>query len=130
VDIDVFQPRPSTHRFGDKFVVFAAGKLEFRKAQDLVVAAFKQFVARRPDALLVTVWQNPWPESIKTLSESTHISSLPDLTKNPADAIMTGTGHEGLPEDTHIDLGVAGHGDLQHILFDVEVSVFPNRCES
>lgn len=129
VDIDVFQPRPSTHRFGDKFVVFAAGKLEFRKAQDLVVAAFKQFVARRPDALLVTVWQNPWPDSVKTLSESTHISSLPDLTKNPADAIMTWTGNEGLPEGTHIDLGVVGNADLPHILCDVDVAVFPNRCE-
>lgn len=129
VDTDVFQPRPSAGRFGDKFVVFAAGKLEYRKAQDLVVAAFKQFVTRRPDALLVTVWQNPWPESAQTLSESKHISTLPDFSKPPADAIMAWTQSEGIPEGAHIDLGVVGNADLPHILCDADAAIFPNRCE-
>lgn len=129
VDIGVFQPRPPTNRFGDKFVVFAAGKLEYRKAQDLVVSAFKKFITRRPDALLVTVWQNPWPESAETLNESKHISSLPNLKKNPADAIMAWTKAEGIPEDSHIDLGIIGNADLPHIMCDVDIAVFPNRCE-
>lgn len=129
VDIDVFQPRPPAHRFGDKFVVFAAGKLEFRKGQDLVVSAFKKFVTRRPDALLVTVWQNPWPDSAKTMSESTHMSSLPNFGDDPAKAIMDWTKAEGIPEGTHIDLGIVGNADLPHVLRDVDVAVFPNRCE-
>jgi glycosyltransferase involved in cell wall biosynthesis len=129
VDTDVFQPRSQAGRFGDKFVVFAAGKLEYRKAQDLVVAAFKKFVTRRPDAVLVTVWQNPWPESALTLSESTHISTLPDFSKSPAEAIMSWTQSEGISEGAHIDLGVVGNADLPHILCDADVAVFPNRCE-
>jgi len=129
VDTDVFQPRPPVRRFGDKFVVFAAGKLEYRKAQDLVVAAFKEFITRRPDALLVTVWQNPWLESAQTLSESTHISTLPDFSKSPADAMMAWTQSEGIPKDAHIDLGIVGNADLPHILCDADAAIFPNRCE-
>jgi len=129
VDTGVFQPRPSANHFEGKFVVFAAGKLEFRKAQDLVVAAFKRFVARRPDTLLVTVWQNPWPDSAKTMSESTYVSSLPNLGNDPAAAIMAWTKAEGIPEGAHIDLGVVGNADLPHMLCDVDVAVFPNRCE-
>ena len=44
-------------------VIFSGGKLELRKGQDLVVAAFKIFHARHPDALLISSWQNGWPES-------------------------------------------------------------------
>lgn len=129
VDTDVFQPRPPAGRFSDRFVVFAAGKLEFRKAQDLVLAAFKKFHQRHDDAMLVTVWQNPWPDSIKTMAESPHVSSVPSDCAIPAEAIVKWTHAEGIPEGAHIDFGAVGNMELPHILRDVDVAVFPNRCE-
>ncbi len=51
VDLSLFKPRSKTARFAGRFVVFSGGKLEYRKGQDLVVAAFKKFHARHPDAL-------------------------------------------------------------------------------
>ena len=46
--------RPSA--YPGRFVVFSGGKLEYRKAQDVVIAAFRQFQARRPEALLIFAW--------------------------------------------------------------------------
>jgi len=44
-----------------KFYVFAGGKVEFRKGQDLVLRAFKEFSQRHDNAILVTAWHSPWP---------------------------------------------------------------------
>ena len=48
-----------------KFVVFSGGKLEWRKGQDLVLAAFRNLLQRNPSlrgaagAILVTAWVDP-----------------------------------------------------------------------
>lgn len=130
VDTDVFRPHPPSERFGDKFVIFSAGKLEFRKGQDLVLAAFKKFQKRRADALLVTVWQNPWPDSANTIAESKHVASVPNSNAtDPAEAIMAWSHAEGVSQGSHIDLGAVGNLELPQILRDIDVAVFPNRCE-
>ena len=56
VDLDMFQPRNDSSIATNKFIIFSGGKLEHRKGQDLVIKAFVKFVARRPDAVLVTAW--------------------------------------------------------------------------
>ena len=35
-------------------------EVEFRKAQDLVIRAFREFAARHDDAVLVAAWHSPW----------------------------------------------------------------------
>jgi hypothetical protein len=40
--------------------VFTGGKIEFRKAQHLVLMAFREFAARHDDAVLVAAWHSPW----------------------------------------------------------------------
>lgn len=49
-------------------VLHAGGKLEFRKGQDLVVAAMRRFLPHHPDARLLFAWHNPWPDYLRTLS--------------------------------------------------------------
>ena len=44
-----------------KFYIFSGGKVEFRKGQDLVLRAFKEFSKRHDNAVLVTAWHSPWP---------------------------------------------------------------------
>ena len=46
VDTAIFYPMPSSNTYKDRFVIFSGGKLELRKGQDLVIAAFKEFHAR------------------------------------------------------------------------------------
>lgn len=129
VDTETFQPRPKSERYPGRFVVFSGGKLEYRKGQDLAVAAFKVFHARHPDALLLTVWQNPWPESVRTLAESSHVSSQPDTGGDPALTIPAWTRAEGLPDGAHIDLGIIANAAMPDILADADAALFPNRCE-
>ena len=43
--------------------VFSGGKLEMRKAQDLVLLAFRDFSRRHRNAILVTAWHSRWDRS-------------------------------------------------------------------
>ena len=78
VEDRTFRPGPKSGRFANRFVVFSGGKLEFRKGQDIVLAAFKRFHAKHSEALLVAMWGNPWPETERTLAESSCVNGLPD----------------------------------------------------
>ncbi len=129
VDTVTFQPRLKSGRFKNRFVIFSGGKLEYRKGQDIVLAAFKVFHQRHPDALLLTVWQNPWPESMASIQQSPHVRSAPKLDQSPADAMMAWTAVEGVPEGAHIDADVIGNAALPDILRDADAAVFANRCE-
>lgn len=129
VDSETFRPRDASDRFAGRFVIFSGGKLEYRKGQDLVVAAFKAFHARHSDALLVTVWQNPWPDSVGTLTESIHLKGLPVTGGDPAKTLPAWTTTEGIADGAHIDFGVVGNSALPELLREADAAVFPNRCE-
>jgi glycosyltransferase involved in cell wall biosynthesis len=128
IDTELFSPRPASGRLKDRFVVFAGGKLEFRKGQDIALAAFRAFHRRHPDALLLTVWQNPWPESIKSLAESSHVSSLP-ADGLPDQVLPAWTAAEGIPAGAHIDAGTIANTALPDLLAEANAALFPNRCE-
>jgi hypothetical protein len=51
-------------------VIFSGGKLEFRKGQDIMVAAFKRFHARHPDSMLMVAWQNFWHKTIDGIEQT------------------------------------------------------------
>jgi hypothetical protein len=51
IDAADLQPLPSAVRFPGRFVIFSGGKLEFRKAHDIALIAFRQVRARYPEAL-------------------------------------------------------------------------------
>lgn len=61
IDQALFFPGPRAGLLDPgRFYVFSGGKIEFRKAQDLVIRAFAVFARRHPDAVLVTAWQSPF----------------------------------------------------------------------
>ena len=63
IDQSLFCPGPRSGLIDpDKFYVFSGGKIEYRKGQDLVLLAFREFSRRHADAMLVTVWHSPWPQ--------------------------------------------------------------------
>jgi glycosyltransferase involved in cell wall biosynthesis len=63
IDHSLFFPGPRSGALDPEcFYIFTGGKVEFRKAQDLVILAFREFAARHDDAVLVAAWNSPSPE--------------------------------------------------------------------
>ena len=129
VDERVFYPNPK--RVQGQFRVFSGGKFEYRKAQDVVLAAFAKFCAKNPDvnAKLVTAWHNPWPATAQTMAQSRVVNF-----KDSRDTMI--------PQFTRLvasRLGIATcqmeqHGKLSdvkmaEVMNSCDVAIFPNRCE-
>lgn len=129
VDPDELAPVPPARRFGDRFVVFAGGKVEFRKGQDIVLAAFRRFHERHPDALLVTAWHNPWPHTSADIAESPLVPAAPAVGENGKLRIVEWAMDCGVPPEGFIDMGFLGRGQIPAILAECHAAIFPNRCE-
>lgn len=129
VDVDLFAPGAGTGRFAGRFAVFSGGKLEYRKGQDLVVAAFKIFHARHPDALLVTAWHNPWPQAAQSLGMSAHVAGPPPRAPSGGLDVAGWLRVNGLPEDSFVDLGPLANSAMAPLLREVDAAVLPSRCE-
>ena len=129
VEDRLFRPGPKSGRFADRFVVFSGGKLEFRKGQDLVLTAFRRFQARFPDALLIAMWGNPWPETERTLAESRRVNGLPDPGDPPETRLANWVARQGITPGAFLDLGYLPNPDVAAVLRDCDVALFPNRAE-
>ena len=129
VDIGRFSPGPRSDIADQRFRVFSGGKLEFRKGQDIVVAAFKRFHERHPDSVLVTAWFNPWPDTALDMERSPHLAVVPEVVEGEGVRTTTWALANGIPEDAFIDLGLTPNAAMPGILRSVDVAVFANRCE-
>jgi len=129
IDPDLFRPAAKPGAYPDRFTVFSGGKLEYRKGQDLVVAAFKRFHKAHPDALLVAAWHNPWPQAAKSLAASPHIEHVPGVGADNTLDVAAWLRAEGLPAESFVDLGPLANGETPMVLWDMDLAVFPNRCE-
>jgi glycosyltransferase involved in cell wall biosynthesis len=115
VDFARFTPQSwNPNRKG--FRVFSGGKYEFRKAQDVVIAAMKVFMSQRKDVVLVTSWHNPWPATMSSMDQSWLIE--PD---KPFD---------GLDMSRVFNLPPMSNADMPRVYGESDVGLFPNRCEA
>jgi len=127
VDPTLFYPAPKSGLFNNRFVVFAGGKLEYRKGQDLVLLAFRAFLARHPEALLVTAWHSPWTFLATSLAMNNRIAPVPvtDGQVDPAGWALA----NGIPAENFVDLGAVSNSQMPQILRECDVALFPNRAE-
>jgi len=128
VDPHVFHPAPRTGKYGDRFVIFSGGKLEYRKGQDIVAAAFRQFRERHPEALLVTAWHNTWPHLITDLELAGHVRGVPSVS-NHSLRVADWLADNGIPRDAVVDIGCRPNAAMGAIVREADVALFPNRCE-
>jgi tetratricopeptide (TPR) repeat protein/glycosyltransferase involved in cell wall biosynthesis len=128
IDPTVFHPAERTGLFRDRFVVFSGGKLEYRKGQDIVVAAFRRFRERHPDALLLTAWHNHWPQLISDLELAGHVRGVPRVV-NGSLQIAEWLAASGVPETAVLDVGRTPNVLMGQIVREANVALFPNRCE-
>jgi len=129
VDTGLFAPGSGTGAYRGRFAIFSGGKLELRKGQDLVLAAFKIFHARHPDSILVTSWRNAWPESAMDISASVHVNAAPAVDDAEELKIAEWAEANGVPANAFIDLGWLSNRIMPGVLRDMDVGLFPNRCE-
>ena len=130
VDTSVFCPGPRKNYFRDRFVIFSGGKLEFRKGQDLVLEAFRQFHLSRPDALLMTCWGNPWPETAHSIERSTILCEQPVWRDDSTLDLMSWIDRLGISKDAVYELPVIPNSAMGQILREADAALFPNRCEA
>ncbi len=127
IDPANFYPQPEREDDG-RFVVFSGGKFEYRKGQDLVIAAMRVFMQRHRDACLVASWVNQWPFSLATMAQSPHISFR--MANDDCLPILQRTLHDnGIPlERVHL-APLVDNAMIRPLYQQTDVGIFPNRCE-
>jgi len=111
-----------------RFIVFSGGKFEYRKGQDLVIAAMRVFMQRHKDAYLACSWINQWPFSLATMGRSPHISFNPS--NEDCAAILQRTLHENaIPSERVYLAPLIDNSLIRQIYQQTDIGIFPNRCE-
>lgn len=129
VDAKQFSPQPKRKPDG-QFRIFSGGKFEFRKGQDLVIAAFREFAKAHPEAHLVCSWFNPWPGLIFQAIGAGKLLAPPDYKyKDQSDYFATLLVCNGLGLDQFTILPQLSHTDLAREMANTDTGLFPNRCE-
>jgi len=127
VDHSVFNPEPP-RKEDDKFYIFSGGKFEYRKGQDLVLAAFKALMDKYKDLHLVTVWENMWPYSAETMRHSVHIN-LNVWGETWQKQMETLCKENGIPPKRVTHYPLCPQKDISRIIAGTDLGIFPNRCE-
>ena len=129
IDPALFHPAPKTGLYGDRFVIFSGGKFEYRKGQDIVLAAFKRFRQKHPEALLVTCWQNLLMPQAAAFQLAGHCVDVPQAAPNYGLQMTPWLLQQGLPPGSFIDLPFTHNLLMPWVLRECDMAVFPNRCE-
>lgn len=129
IDTTLFQPGPRSDLWRDRFVIFSGGKFEFRKGQDIVLAAFKRFRESCPEALLVSCWQNLLPPDAPAFELAGHCRNMPQVAPNYGLQLTPWLLAQGLPPESFVDLPFTHNLLMPMVLRECDIAVFPNRCE-
>jgi glycosyltransferase involved in cell wall biosynthesis len=129
VDPALFHPAPRARLFGDRFVVFSGGKIEFRKAQDLVMLAFRAFAERHPEALLIAAWHAPKTAIGHFPFPAGQLAPVPIGSDDRPD-IAAWAGANGIKPQSFLDLGAVPNDQMPQVYREADVALFPNRCEA
>jgi len=111
-----------------KFYIFSGGKVEYRKAQDLVLLAFKRFSQARPDAVLVTAWHSPWPSI--SAGFAGRLERPLQVGANGRLDILGWVHENGVDPARVIDLGILPNPLMPMVLREMDISLQPSRAEA
>lgn len=117
-------PRPNK----DRFIVFSGGKFEYRKGQDIVIAAMRIFMERHKDAWLSCAWHNQWPNSLKTMAQSRLIDfKWQDIPCR--DLLIDTISRNGLDPERVLIHPLLDNSRMPLVYSESDIGIFPNRCE-
>lgn len=110
--------------------IFSGGKLEQRKAQDVVIAAFREYLTVDRDAVLVTAWQNPWLRTVQGIDASGHVRGIPPFRPGTQTLDVAGWCEKnGIPRKNVVDLGVLPSYALQSAIASCHLAIQVSRAE-
>jgi glycosyltransferase involved in cell wall biosynthesis len=129
IDHSLFFPGPRSGLLDpDCFYVFTGGKIEYRKAQDLVLFAFREFAARHDDAVLVAAWNSPWPQWAAgfqaNLAEPLRLSASGQL------QIRRWVTENGIKDHQFIELPLLANSLMPAVLREMDCALQVSRCEA
>lgn len=129
IDHSMFFPGPRSGVLDpDCFYIFTGGKIEYRKAQDLVLLAFREFAARHDDAVLVAAWNSPWPEFSVGFQEN--LSAPLRRAANGALELRRWVTENGISAHQFIELPFMPNFLMPMILRQMDCSLQVSRCEA
>jgi glycosyltransferase involved in cell wall biosynthesis len=129
VDVSTFCPGPRSGWLDpERFYVFSGGKVEFRKAQDLVLLAFKGFAARHADAVLVTAWHSPWPDISRGFRGL--LAAPLTVGANGMLDVKRWVVENGIDAGQVLDLGAVPNVLMPGVLREMHVALQPSRAEA
>jgi glycosyltransferase involved in cell wall biosynthesis len=129
IDHSLFFPGPRSGILDPEcFYVFTGGKIEFRKAQDLVLMAFREFAARHDDAVLVAAWHSPW------LGRSTgfqvNLAEPLRADARGAPLIRQWVTQNGIKPHQFIELPLTANSLMPAVLREMDCALQISRCEA
>ncbi len=127
IDPELFYPLPPKQADG-KFTIFSGGKFEYRKGQDIVLAAFKLLQDKYPNLHLVTNWYNHWDFSMDTMAKSEYIKYERIFADNALN-LKHICYINGIDSSRVEDVGLVPNDKMRDIFARTDLGVFPNRCE-
>ena len=131
VDHTIFHP--GAPRAPDGMLrIFSGGKFEFRKGQDIVLAAFKQ-LARDVRCHLFASWWNFWPHTMASMTAS-RVATFRGLTghdwqRDYYETINRFLTDNDVDPSTVTVLPPLSQHTLAEVMRGTDIGLFPNRCE-
>ena len=125
--LSLFNPEPVPRLLKRSLVIFSGGKLENRKGQDIVIAAFRRLLRYLPDALLIAAWGNVGHVALNTIATSSHVQGAPE--RGRAHEIGPWLEANGVPATNVFILPCVVNRQLPHLIKQADVAVFASRCE-
>ena len=116
IDDTIFRVDNEMTCYPGRFVIFSGGKLEYRKAQDVVIAAFREFQKTHEDALLLCAWANQWPGIMPTIARSPHVVGAPAVLADRSLDLSPWLHANGLPAGSFLDLGMPPNKNMPGFL--------------
>lgn len=115
-------------RRGGKFRVFSGGKCEWRKGQDIVLAAFARFAETHADAVLVAAWDSPWRGLAATFEGHCALGAPPGAHIGLPN-FAAWAQKAGIPPHQFEAVPLTPNCKMPDVLSTVDCAVFPSRAE-
>lgn len=129
IDPSLFFPGPRSGLLDpSRFYVFSCGKVEYRKGQDLVLRAFREFSRRCPDATLVTAWHSRWPEAAIGFKGTLDAPLEADSEGKPN--VKRWASENGVDPERVIEIFKIDNHLMPAVLREMDVALQPSRAEA
>lgn len=125
-DLSRVRPTPREGWFGDRFVVYSGGVLSASSGLDVVIAAFREFSRRHPDALLLACWQRGSAGDAGTISKDGLIGGYPELNAFGQLQVVPWLAENGIDPGSVVDPGPTHPIQASELLRESDVAIFPS----